>query len=171
MGQSPTSDSYNIEGNGTVFHQGVTNFGSRFPEDTQYSVKGNKIAEAGAILFSVRAPVGRINIANHKTILGRGVSGITSKSTANSFLFYLLKKEFEVENKIGSGSIFQSVTKTDMENYLVLEPSQDLVTKFEDQASSIDMTIKNLSVNTKNLKRTRDLLIPQLVTGKRNILI
>lgn len=169
MGQSPASDSYNSEGIGTVFHQGVTNFGVRFPEDVLFSVKGNKVAKEGDILFSVRAPVGRINIANQKTILGRGVSGIKSKKDKDSFLLYLLKKEFEIEDKIGSGSIFQSVTKTDLENYAVLNPTQDLIAKFESFARDLDLLIKNLSINTKGLKKTRDILIPQLVSGKLEV--
>ena len=33
MGQSPKSEFYNEKGNGLPFHQGVTNFGLRFPTD------------------------------------------------------------------------------------------------------------------------------------------
>ena len=68
MGQSPKSDFYNENKEGLPFHQGVTNFTDRFPIDKIYTTALNRIAEAGDILFSVRAPVGRINISNKKIV-------------------------------------------------------------------------------------------------------
>nr|CAA6801231.1 MAG: Type I restriction-modification system, specificity subunit S (EC [uncultured Thiotrichaceae bacterium] len=63
MGQSPKSDFYNEEQNGLPFHQGVKDYGFRFPENKTWSTEGSRIAEKGDILFSVRAPVGRLNIS------------------------------------------------------------------------------------------------------------
>ena len=59
MGQSPKSTFYNEDGNGLPFHQGVTNFGNRFPSYKTYCTVENRVAEVGDILFSVRAPVGK----------------------------------------------------------------------------------------------------------------
>jgi len=73
MGQSPKSEFYNDIGEGLPFHQGVTDFGDRFPTDRKYCTVMNRIAEAGDILFSVRAPVGRINISDKKIVIGRGL--------------------------------------------------------------------------------------------------
>ena len=58
MGQSPKSIYYNEDGDGLPFHQGVTNFGVRFPSDKTYCRIQKRLAEPGDILFSVRAPVG-----------------------------------------------------------------------------------------------------------------
>ncbi len=70
MGQSPKSEFYNEIGEGQPFHQGVTDFGDRFPSDRLFCTTEGRIAEAGDILFSVRAPVGRMNIADKKIISG-----------------------------------------------------------------------------------------------------
>ena len=75
MGQSPKSEFYNETGEGLPFHQGVTDFGERFPTDRVYCTIQKRIAEVGDILFSVRAPVGRINVANKKIVIGRGSFG------------------------------------------------------------------------------------------------
>jgi len=64
MGQSPSSNFYNEIGEGLSFHQGVTNFGFRFPTTTAFSTEGTRKANTGDILFSVRAPVGRIRHPN-----------------------------------------------------------------------------------------------------------
>lgn len=78
MGQSPKSTFYNEEGNGLPFHQGVTNFGTRFPTHQTYCTVQNRIARSGDILFSVRAPVGKINITLDKIVIGRGIAAIRS---------------------------------------------------------------------------------------------
>lgn len=79
MGQSPKSEFYNETGEGQPFHQGVTDFGDRFPTDRLFCTVDGRVAEAGDILFSVRAPVGRMNIADKKITIGRGVSAIRHK--------------------------------------------------------------------------------------------
>lgn len=76
MGQSPKSEFYNTTGDGLPFHQGVTNFGVRFPTHKTFCSVSERIANKGDILFSVRAPVGRINIADKKLIIGRGLAAI-----------------------------------------------------------------------------------------------
>lgn len=70
MGQSPKSIYYNQDGHGLPFHQGVTNFGVRFPSHETYCTVQSRIGEPGDILFSVRAPVGRINITPDKIVIG-----------------------------------------------------------------------------------------------------
>lgn len=66
MGQSPKSVFYNQIGEGLPFHQGVGSYGNRFVKDETYSTSFTRIAEAGSILFSVRAPVGRLNITKNQ---------------------------------------------------------------------------------------------------------
>ena len=79
MGQSPKSIYYNLDRKGLPFHQGVRDFGSRFPSHKVYCTVQNRLAEPGDILFSVRAPVGRINIAKDRIIIGRGLAAIRSR--------------------------------------------------------------------------------------------
>ena len=106
MGQSPKSEFYNEDGIGLPFHQGVGSYGKRFPiHDIFCSVSGRQ-AKKGDILFSVRAPVGRINVADKKLIIGRGLAAIRHKNNLQSYLFYLLNYYFQIEDVIGNGSIF-----------------------------------------------------------------
>lgn len=94
MGQSPKSEFYNKEHKGLPFHQGVGSYGARFVQDDTYSTSFTKVAEANSILFSVRAPVGRLNITKNKIVIGRGIAAINSKSGFQSYLFYALKERF-----------------------------------------------------------------------------
>lgn len=138
MGQSPKSEFYNTTGDGLPFHQGVKDFGRRFPTHITYCTVNNRIAETGDILLSVRAPVGRINIANTNIIIGRGLSAIRHREGIQSFLYYQLKEIFSEEDKIGSGAIFNAVTKDDLHKIKFKIPDNESVKKFNKLIEPID---------------------------------
>lgn len=165
MGQSPASEHYNTDGNGLPFHQGVTAFGDRFVSNKFYCTLESRIAKPGDILFSVRAPVGRINITLDRIVIGRGLAAIRSKCSNQSFLYYQLKAHFFKEDMIGGGAIFAAVTKKDMETQLLLQPPQTLIDNFEEIAEPIDSILINLHIQNERLKSARDLLLPRLMNG------
>lgn len=166
MGQSPKSEFYNFEKVGLPFHQGVKDYGTRYPENSTWSASGNRFAFENDILFSVRAPVGRLNIALEKIILGRGLAAISHKTGHTSFLFYQLQKIFFKEDLLGGGAIFNSVTKADMERIEIIEPHNKCLAEFNDFASNIDQQIKKLTIQNRLLKESRDILLPRLMGGK-----
>ena len=89
MGQSPKSEFYNFEGNGMPFLQGNRTFGRKYPTFDTYTIKPTKIANAGDVIMSVRAPVGDLNIAPTEMCLGRGLCSIRMKNNNQDFLFIL----------------------------------------------------------------------------------
>jgi type I restriction enzyme S subunit len=166
MGQSPKSIYYNEDGNGLPFHQGVTNFGVRFPLHKTYCTVHNRIAEPGDILFSVRAPVGRINITSDKIILGRGLAAIRSSCDQQNFLFYALKSHFFKEDMMGGGAIFAAITKKDLHDVELMQPIDGVAAMFMEHVLPIDLQIANLQQTIENLAKARDLLLPKLMNGE-----
>lgn len=166
MGQSPKSEYYNQDGEGLPFHQGVTNFSERFVDHKTYCTVRNRLAEPGDILFSVRAPVGRLNITLDQIVIGRGLSAIRSRSGHQSFLYYQLKSHFFKEDMIGGGSIFAAVTKKDMENHEISCPPGALIEQFEEASRPIDKQIEILHLQNRRLKEARDFLLPRLMNGE-----
>lgn len=169
MGQSPESKYYNTNGEGLPFHQGVSNFNNRYPTHEVYCTVDKRIAHAGDILFSVRAPVGRINIADRKLIIGRGLAAIRHLAGLQSFLYYQLKTIFKEEDVIGNGAIFNSITKQDLLNVKVIIPSGGVDNDFNDMVENIDQLIFNLARKNLILRRTRDLLLPKLISGELDV--
>lgn len=166
MGQSPKSEFYNSDGEGLPFHQGVTNFGFRFVKHETYCTQPTRLSKAGDILFSVRAPVGRINITNDVIVLGRGLAAIRSIDGYQSFLLYALKSYFFKEDMIGGGAIYAAVTKKDMESQELLIPTNNLLQEFEELASDIDKQIYQLDQMNVYLTKARDILLPKLMSGE-----
>lgn len=166
MGQSPKSEFYNEVGDGMPFHQGVTNFGTRFPADKLYCTADGRIAEEGDILFSVRAPVGRMNIANKKIVIGRGVSAIRHLDGCQAFLWEQLKSQFTKLDMMGNGAIFAAVTKDDMQGIDLLCPDNKILSIASEFLNPLHNEIFNLSKAVINLKEQRDMLLPRLVGGQ-----
>jgi type I restriction enzyme S subunit len=169
QGQSPKSEFYNTNEIGLPFHQGVTDFGDRFPTERLYCTVEERMAEKGDILFSVRAPVGRINIANTKMVIGRGLSAIRHKTGYQWFAFHLLNENFKEEDTMGGGTIFKSVTKNDMERIGFMLPVAYLTQQFEQLVEPSEKQIENLTKKNTTLRRTRDLLLPRLISGEVDV--
>jgi type I restriction enzyme S subunit len=168
MGQSPKSEFYNEDGIGLPFHQGVGNYGLRFPEHKVFCSVNGRIANEGDVLFSVRAPVGRLNIADRKLIIGRGLAALRHKKGLNNYLFYLLQNEFSKEDLIGNGSIFNSVGKDELKKFKIFDVG-DLAKKFNDFVEPIDKQLLVLIHQNTQLRQIRDRLLPRLISGKLQV--
>ena len=143
MGQSPSSATYNENGDGLPFFQGAADFGKKFPMTRVWCSSPLKIAYAGDILISVRAPVGTMNIATSECCIGRGLASIKVDEDAcdsNYFWFALESKISELNNK-GSGSTFKAISKS------ILEETEIPLPELEEQRkiAKILTGIENIS--------------------------
>ena len=166
MGQSPKSEFYNKEHKGLPFHQGVGSYGARFVQDDTYSTSFTKVAEANSILFSVRAPVGRLNITKNKIVIGRGIAAINSKSGFQSYLFYALKERFFKDDILGNGAIFASISKNELLNQVFVIPDEKIMSVYEKIAAALDKKIEVVDMQLQQLVEARDRLLPKLMNGE-----
>ena len=92
MGQSPPSDSYNVDQVGLPFYQGKSEFGVTHPTPKKWCSAPLRVAEPDDVLMSVRAPVGPTNLANQKCCIGRGLAAIRCKPLVlPRFVLYALR--------------------------------------------------------------------------------
>lgn len=169
MGQSPKSEFYNTDKQGLPFHQGVGSYGRRFVIDNVYSVSYTRVAEENSILFSVRAPVGRLNITKNRIVIGRGLAAMKHKFGYQGYLFYMLKERFFKDNLVGNGAIFASITKDELLNQIFLISDERHVKKFNEIVKSIDAKINALDSQTELLIEARDRLLPKLMSGELEV--
>lgn len=161
MGQSPKSEYYNNEEIGIPFLQGNRTFGIKYPTYDTYCSQPLKFANEGEILFSVRAPVGDINIANRKICIGRGLAALNAKNGKNDFLYFLLHylKSTIVNNE--SGSVFGAVNKFTLENIDILLPPLPEQTAIASVLSSLDDKIDLLHRQNATLEKMAETLFRQ----------
>jgi len=125
-GQSPPSETYSRDPNsGLPFLQGSAGFGARVPEATEYCSAPTKIAQRGAILMSVRAPVGEMNIADRPYGIGRGVCAIAPTKLHRDFLWWALHTTDQHLDQIATGTTYDAVSAEDIGNVRIVFPSYE----------------------------------------------
>jgi len=117
MGQSPPGETYNHSGEGLPFFQGVADFGYRHPTPRVYCTAPSRIAYPGDILLSVRAPIGRVNVVDKECSIGRGLSIVRPRHSADARYIEFVLRYLEPQwHKIeGGGSVFGNATRDDLE--------------------------------------------------------
>lgn len=120
MGQSPDSKFYNYDKIGLPFYQGKADFGRINPTPKIWCSKSRKEAKPNDILISVRAPVGDLNINNEQSCIGRGLAAITCRPDVDMmYLYYYLKYLKPQLKHISTGSTFESINRTQLENLMI----------------------------------------------------
>ncbi len=170
MGQSPAGNSLNENREGMIFYQGSSDFGFRFPSIRVFTTEPKRLAVANSVLFSVRAPVGDINVAKEECCIGRGVASIKSKYGHDSYLFYTMKSLRKLFDSFdGEGTVFGSINKKTLSAIQILLPSDGIVEQFNNIASSFDDRIRSLSDENSRLSLLRDTLLPRLMSGELEV--
>jgi len=169
MGQSPPSEFYNEIGDGLPFHQGVTDFGFRHPTHRVYCAVPGRLAETDDVLLSVRAPVGRINVADRSLVLGRGLAGLRHLHGRQSFLLHQLRHVFAEEDAMGEGTIYKAVTKQFLSQLLLLAPPTELQVAYEQAVRPLDQAVSANELESRRIDAMRDFLLPNLMSG--NVLV
>lgn len=170
MGQSPSGSSYNEDGNGEVFYQGRAEFGYRFPTRRLYTTEPKRIAEAGDVLLSVRAPVGDLNVAYERCCIGRGLGAIHSRNGYQSFVLYTmfaLRPQLDVFN--GEGTVFGSINRNALNDMAIEIPSNDAIAAFEATVRPMDNMIRSNYEENCRLQELRDSLLPRLMNGEIDV--
>ena len=155
MGQSPKSIYYNNLGEGIRFLQGNRTFGRIYPTFDTYTTKITKLANKGDILFTVRAPVGDMNIANYDLCIGRGIVAIRGKEN-HKFLYYSLIHNTELLKTAENGTTYGSINKSDLENFKIKIPDLETQEKIADILSTYDRLIENNNRRIEILEKTAE---------------
>ena len=116
MGQSPPGDKVSHD-TGVPLLNGPTEFGFHHPTPIQFTVDARKIAQPGDLLFCVRgSTTGRMNWAEQKYAIGRGVAAIRHRWAPKLQPFVRAVIEFELPDLLAqaTGSTFPNVSASQL---------------------------------------------------------
>ena len=121
MGQSPPSTEYSSSpDDGLPFLQGTADFGPIHPAPQTYCGSPTKVASKDDILFSVRAPVGELNVADQDVGIGRGLCAIRPGSSLHPrFGWWALHEARHQLNFVSTGSTYEAVATEDVANMVI----------------------------------------------------
>lgn len=155
MGSSPKGCDINENEEGIPFFQGSAEFSYRYPIVKKYTTKSIRQAKKGDILFSVRAPIADINIAQEDCAIGRGIAAIRSrKLDLQRYVEFVLKgtrNRWEYLNS--SGSVFGCAKKEDLLNFEIYwNDNLDVLLKISQVLGAFDDKIELLQKQNKTLE-------------------
>lgn len=155
MGQSPTGETCNNNGQGLPLLNGPTEFGDRNPLPTQFTIDPKKIAEAGDLLFCVRgSTTGRMNWADQKYAIGRGIASIRAKEGIlfQPYIRAIIEKELKSLLAVATGSTFPNISKDHLLNLIVQLPPNNIKIYISNLARILDEKIYNLRSQNETLE-------------------
>ena len=86
----------------------------------------------GTVLFSTRAPIGKVAIAGTDMYCNQGFKNfVCSDSLNNVFLFYTLRFNREYLISLGTGTTFKELSKKSVETLKIAVPPMELQKQFE----------------------------------------
>ena len=163
MGQSPPSASCSENGGGLPFIQGNAEFGTRNPAPRLRCSIPTRVAEAGDLLVSVRAPVGGLNQAKEQTVIGRGLSALRFDNDDQSFAWHALTFAAADLNRVAQGSTFVAVSRDDVER-LVIPWHGELNSRIATVLDTVDGAIAKAGLMLLKLRQMREGLVHDLMT-------
>jgi type I restriction enzyme S subunit len=124
MGQSPPGDTYNEDGVGLPLLNGPTEFGPTHPECSLFTTDTRRECEPGDLIFCVRgSTTGRMNWADRKYSLGRGVCAFRATSQAETrFVRYCIQDRLHALLQLAGGGTFPNLTKDTIESFEIPWP-------------------------------------------------
>lgn len=134
-----------------------------------YNSTSTKLMPKGTILFTSRAPIGYISIAQNDICTNQGFKSLVPKKAGTCFLYCFLKYVTpEIENK-STGSTFKEASGALMKSLQVIMPEQKVFEDFEEIVCPLFARIESLEKENSRLSLLRDTLLPRLMSGELEI--
>ncbi|WP_080657683.1 MULTISPECIES: restriction endonuclease subunit S [Agrobacterium] len=163
LGQSPNSSETNEHGIGLPFFQGNAEFGERYPSPRRWAVTGPRLAEEGDILISVRAPVGELNIAPSRCVIGRGLGAIRARKIDTSFLWHALHFSAPQLHSVSQGSTFDAINRGDLSKLTLPLPPFYEQHRIAEILSSVDEAIATTRAVIEQTRKVKQGVLERLL--------
>ena len=131
-----------------------------------YNSTSTKLMPKGTVLFTSRAPIGYISIAQNDICTNQGFKSVVPKKAGTCFLYCFLKYVTpEIENK-STGSTFKEASGALMKSLQVIMPEQKVFEDFEEIVCPLFARIESFEKENSRLSLLRDTLLPRLMSGE-----
>ena len=128
------------------------------------------IMPAGTVLFSSRAPIGYIAIADGEVTTNQGFKSVVPDSNVGTaFVYYFLKNALPTIENMASGSTFKEISGSAMRTVPAIIPDEETLQEFADFCEPLFQQQRTLEVENRSLAALRDSLLPRLMSGELDV--
>lgn len=131
----------------------------------------NKTLPENTLLISCIGTVGVVSITSTKSQTNQQINALIPFNPAKlEYLFFELKKlKTHLENLGANGVTLTNVNKEKFQSIKVIDPGNNIIKSFHEIGSPMFSQIKNLQFKNQILRKTRDLLLPKLISGEIDV--
>ena len=148
----------------------LTNY-KEFLSETGAHLVNNIIVPKNTLLITTIATVGLVSITTTTSSYNQNINSLIPKNY--SYLYYLLfaiKLQKKYLNALGGGgATFGTVSKSKLSNVKILNPKLEKIELYKDLVKPLFENMLILLKSNQNLRQTRDLLLPKLISGKIDV--
>lgn len=141
-----------------------TKIGSKSITEQGLKKSSAKLLPKETILFSSRAPIGYISIADNELTTNQGFKSVIPKKEYPAFFMYeLLKNETEHIVNEATGSTFKEVSGTILKNHSVQIPISKAAMEFNELVKPVFHKIRQLEIENTYLMNLKNVLLQKLL--------
>lgn len=124
----------------------------------------------GTVLFSSRAPIGYIAIADGQVSTNQGFKSVVPfDNVGTAFIYYFLKENLSAIENVASGSTFKEVSGSTLKNFIAVIPDDDTLAEFQRFCDPLFENQRALERENRFFTALRDALLPKLMSGEIDV--
>ena len=128
------------------------------------------IMPRGTVLFSSRAPIGYIAIADGEVTTNQGFKSVVPHDNiGTAFVYYFLKAALPTIEGMASGSTFKEISGSAMRTVPAIIPDDDTLRQFTFFCDPLFQQQRTLEMQNRELAELRDALLPRLMSGEIDV--
>jgi type I restriction enzyme, S subunit len=144
--------------------------GPETPRNSGIDVPARNHIRNGSILFSWSAHLEAYYWSGGDALLNQhAFEVIPNKDIEKMFIYFSLRNSMNFFRSLSNGATMQHIKKSALDQVKILYPKNDLPKRFSEVVLPILKQIQLLNAKNTNLRKTRDLLLPRLISGKLSV--
>ena len=139
---------------------------------TQSGFKNNsaRLFPPYSVMMTSRATIGVTAINTKEACTNQGfITCIPNEHLSTCQIYFWIGQNRDKIITIASGATYKEINRTEFRQFLITVPDRDINKSFVQITAPIAKQIENLQVKNANLRRTRDLLLPKLISGEVDV--
>jgi type I restriction enzyme S subunit len=125
---------------------------------------------AFSVMLTSRATIGAISINTQPACTNQGfITCLPNERVPLYFLLHWLTENVPTFQRMASGATFKEISRGVFKTIHFLQPPAALIGRFETTTTPMAKQVLALQRQIQNLRRTRDLLLPRLLSGQIDI--
>ena len=130
----------------------------------------SRLYNKNTVFITARGTVGKVVLCSISMAMNQSCYALVGKNgLPQSYVFSLTSNLTDILKKNTGGATFDTIVVDTFRRLEITVPPLDIITRFATIADSLLNLILNCSLRNKNLRKSRDFLLPRLISGEIDI--